>query len=175
MTSLSYDKLNMAYNPRTRSSFAHSHGQRSSNSIYTPDSGHREGGTLSLAASSASIPQLAPLPPPPKPKSRLVVDLADFRDAFSLLNDEGGDTITARGLTDFMITLGMRPTEAEAFEMMAQLDKDGSGAIDFEEMMVLIAALDTDSLAEMHEAFKMFDVNHDGFIDEQDFAAVAVK
>jgi Ca2+-binding EF-hand superfamily protein len=36
-----------------------------------------------------------------------------------------------------MTSLGLNPTEAEAFEMMAQLDTDWSGTIDFDEIMAL--------------------------------------
>jgi Ca2+-binding EF-hand superfamily protein len=74
--------------------------------------------------------------PAPKSPIRHAVDVADFRDAFPLIN--GGDTISTRGLTTFMNSLGMHPTEAEAFEIMAQLDTDWSGTIDFDEIMALI-------------------------------------
>lgn len=65
-----------------------------------------------------------------------------------------------------MRSLHQNPTEAELREMISEVDKDGSNAIDFPEFVKMMARKmkDTESEEEIVDAFKVFDKNGDGLI-----------
>lgn len=65
-----------------------------------------------------------------------------------------------------MRSLGQNPTEAELTDMINEVDVDNDGSIDFPEFLTMMARKmkDTDSEAEIAEAFKVFDRNGDGKI-----------
>ena len=73
-----------------------------------------------------------------------------------------------------MRTLGQNPTEAELQYMINEVDADGSGSIDFEEFLKMMAGIvksPEDEEREMWDAFRVFDKDNDGFvsIDELKF------
>ncbi|CAD6229397.1 unnamed protein product [Miscanthus lutarioriparius] len=56
-----------------------------------------------------------------------------------------------------MRSLGQNPTEAELQDMIAEVDSNGSGTIDLQEFLGLMARrMDTES-SELREAFRVFD------------------
>ncbi|XP_040868255.1 probable calcium-binding protein CML20 isoform X3 [Glycine max] len=57
----------------------------------------------------------------------------EIREAFELFNTDGSGTIDAKDLNVAMRALGFEMTEELINQMKADLDKDGSGAIDYEE------------------------------------------
>lgn len=75
-------------------------------------------------------------------------------------------TITTKELGTVMRSLGQNPTEAELREMIAEVDADKNGTIDFPEFLSLMARKmkDSDSEEELREAFKVFDKDGNGFI-----------
>jgi calmodulin len=83
-------------------------------------------------------------------------------------------TITSKELGTVMWSLGQSPTEAELQEMVAEVDADGSGAIDFHEFLVLLARKIRDAGAddELREAFRVFDQDQNGFISRDELRHV---
>lgn len=66
-----------------------------------------------------------------------------------------------------MRTLGQNPTEAELQYMINEVDDDGSGTIDFDEFLKMMASIvknPEDEERELFEAFCVFDKDNDGFI-----------
>ena len=65
-----------------------------------------------------------------------------------------------------MRSLGQNPTEAELQDMIAEVDADGNGTVDFPEFLSLMARRmkDSDSEEELKEAFRVFDKDQNGFI-----------
>jgi calmodulin len=65
-----------------------------------------------------------------------------------------------------MRSLGQNPTESELSEMVAEVDADGNGTIDFKEFCALMARKlkQTDTEEELREAFKVFDKDGNGYI-----------
>ena len=65
-----------------------------------------------------------------------------------------------------MRSLGQNPTEAELQGMINEVDADGSGTIDFPELLTMMARKmkDTDSEEEIREAFRVFDKDGNGYI-----------
>lgn len=65
-----------------------------------------------------------------------------------------------------MRSLGQNPSESELTDMINEVDANSDGSIDFPEFLTMMAKKmkDTDSAAEIAEAFKVFDRNGDGKI-----------
>ena len=50
---------------------------------------------------------------------------AEFREAFSLFDEDGGGSITNQELGTVMRSLGQNPTDEELADMIAEVDVDG--------------------------------------------------
>ncbi|KAL6641951.1 hypothetical protein ACP70R_020132 [Stipagrostis hirtigluma subsp. patula] len=102
--------------------------------------------------------------------------IKEFREAFSLFDKDGDGTITTKELGTVMKSLGQSPTEAELRDMIDEVDADGSGSIDFNEFLTLVArnAREADAGAEeeIREAFHVFDKDQNGFITRDELAQV---
>lgn len=103
--------------------------------------------------------------------------IQEFKDAFSLFDQNGDGSISANELGNILknigtnswlhhVTLkGHNPTKQELDDMLAEVDIDKNGTIEFDEFLVLMAqkmrnSVDPDE--EIKEAFKVFDKNGDG-------------
>ncbi|XP_052138408.1 putative calmodulin-like protein 2 isoform X1 [Oryza glaberrima] len=92
--------------------------------------------------------------------------IAEFREAFNLFDKDGDGTITSKELGTVMGSLGQSPTEAELKKMVEEVDADGSGSIEFEEFLGLLARKlrDTGAEDDIRDAFRVFDKDQNGFI-----------
>ncbi|CAM9305231.1 unnamed protein product [Ectocarpus fasciculatus] len=92
--------------------------------------------------------------------------IAEFKEAFSMFDKNGDGTISKSELGVVLGNLGTRCTPTELDDMMVEVDQDGNGEIDFSEFVAMMArqALYEDSNQELHEAFKVFDMDGDGEI-----------
>ncbi|OEL35686.1 Calmodulin-related protein, partial [Dichanthelium oligosanthes] len=92
--------------------------------------------------------------------------IAEFKEAFSLFDKDDNGCITTGELGTVMRSVGQNPTEAELQDMIAEVDADGNGTIDFPEFLGLMARRmkDTESEEELKEAFRVFDKDQNGFI-----------
>ena len=101
--------------------------------------------------------------------------LATFREAFIMFDKDGSGEISKVELRDLMKSLGQDPTEMELEEMMKEVDEDGSGEIEYEEFVTLMARKmrGQDGKGEdWQEAFNVFDKDGDGYISVQELLAV---
>ena len=96
------------------------------------------------------------------PESRL----KEYRDAFELFDKDKDGTITAKELANVMKSLNQDPTEQDLNEMIAEVDTDGNGHIDFEEFVSLMnrRSKETDAEEEVINAFKVLDKDGQGII-----------
>jgi len=102
-------------------------------------------------------------------------DIHDLKEAFSLFDSDGDGVVNAIDLGRVMHDLGQDPTYSDLLTMIKEVDADGNGTIDFSEfmsMMALSAKADREAVkkapedtVELRTAFKLFDLNSDGYID----------
>lgn len=92
--------------------------------------------------------------------------IAEFKEAFSLFDQDGDGTITTVELDTIMQSLGQNPTEAELQDMINEVDADGNGSINFPEFLTMMARKmkDIDSAQEIKETFRVFDMEGKGYI-----------
>jgi len=106
----------------------------------------------------------------------------EFRAAFEIFVEDSEDgTISTKELGKVLRMLGQNPSEQELQEMVDEVDEDGSGTIDFDEFTQMMGKqLAAEALEqiperpekELAEAFRIFDVNADGYLDFEEIKRV---
>jgi len=100
--------------------------------------------------------------------------LSEFTEAFALFDKDGDLTISAEELGTVMKSLGQKPTPAEVRQMIADVDENGDGTIDFDEFTVLMQMqmTVTDNTENLTSAFKVFDADGSGSITRDELHKV---
>jgi centrin-1 len=65
-------------------------------------------------------------------------EISEIREAFDLFDTDGSGTIDPKELKAAMQSLGFEAKNATIYAMVQDIDKDGSGQIDFEECEYLL-------------------------------------
>jgi Ca2+-binding EF-hand superfamily protein len=76
--------------------------------------------------------------------------IEEFREAFDMFDLDGGGDIDAKELGTVMRNLGANPSEKELLDLIAEVDVDGSGAIEFPEFCDLMCATLRNRTAHQH-------------------------
>lgn len=102
--------------------------------------------------------------------------LKEYRDAFELFDKDKDGTITAKELANVMKSLNQDPSEQELNEMIAEVDIDGNGNINFQEYLSLMARRmrDGDLEKEMQQVFRLFDRDGNGLIGASELKALMI-
>ncbi|CAN0024138.1 unnamed protein product [Ectocarpus fasciculatus] len=84
-------------------------------------------------------------------------------------------TIDAKELKVAMRALGFEPKKEEIKKMISDIDKDGSGTIDFQEFLEMMTSKmsEKDSREEILKAFRLFDDDETGKISFRNLKRVA--
>jgi len=95
-----------------------------------------------------------------------------FLDAFNRFDTVGDGVISSRQLGKVLRFIGQNPTEAELQDMVNEVDKDGTGSIDFPEFLSMMAIKVNQQNAEeqIREAFQVFDGDGNGYIDRRELS-----
>ena len=103
--------------------------------------------------------------------------VAEIREAFSLFDKDGDGTITTQELGTVVRSLGLNPTEAELRGRVGEIDRDGSGTVDFPKFLGMMAKQmqGRDSEEEVREAFRTFDKDGNGFVGAAELRQVMTR
>eukprot|EP00593_Proboscia_inermis_P006178 CAMPEP_0171309548 /NCGR_PEP_ID=MMETSP0816-20121228/19726_1 /TAXON_ID=420281 /ORGANISM="Proboscia inermis, Strain CCAP1064/1" /LENGTH=171 /DNA_ID=CAMNT_0011793165 /DNA_START=127 /DNA_END=642 /DNA_ORIENTATION=+ len=93
-------------------------------------------------------------------------EIEEIREAFNLFDTDGSGTIDPKELKTAMQSLGFETKNQTIYQMIADIDKDGKGEIDFDEFLDLMTARmsDKDSKEDIQKVFNLFDDDKSGFI-----------
>lgn len=67
-------------------------------------------------------------------------EIEEIREAFNLFDTDGSGTIDPKELKSAMQSLGFEAKNQIIYQMVADIDKDGSGNIDFDEFLDMMTA-----------------------------------
>eukprot|EP01017_Pseudomicrothorax_dubius_P010073 TRINITY_DN13551_c0_g1_i2.p1 TRINITY_DN13551_c0_g1~~TRINITY_DN13551_c0_g1_i2.p1 ORF type:complete len:151 (-),score=43.78 TRINITY_DN13551_c0_g1_i2:115-567(-) len=100
-----------------------------------------------------------------------------YKQAFSEFDKEGNGWIATKELGVVMRQLGQYPTEAELEDLIAEVDQDGNGRIEFEEFLSLFAKRmkESDTNQKCLEAFRVFDKQNKGTISKFDLENILLN
>ncbi|RLN17926.1 putative calcium-binding protein CML8 [Panicum miliaceum] len=101
----------------------------------------------------------------------------EIKEAFDLFDIDGSGTIDARELNVAMRALGFEMTPEQINQMIAEVDKDGSGTIDFDEFVHMMTDKmgERDARDELYKAFRIIDKDGNGKISDIDIQRLAIE
>ncbi|XP_075807172.1 centrin-4 [Microtus pennsylvanicus] len=99
----------------------------------------------------------------------------EIKEAFDLFDVDGSGTIDVKELKIAMRALGFEPKKEEIRQMIAEIDKEGTGTICFEDFFAIMSVKmnEKDEKEEMLKAFKLFDDDATGTISLNNIKRVA--
>ncbi|EQC34748.1 centrin-2, variant [Saprolegnia diclina VS20] len=122
----------------------------------------------SMATTSAFARSRAALRKKTKPVKKALDEeqMEEIKEAFSLFDTDGSGSIDARELKAAMRALGFQVKKAEVRKMIADIDKDENGTIEFENFVEMMTSRmnSRDTRDEVMKIFKLFDDDSTGKI-----------
>jgi Ca2+-binding EF-hand superfamily protein len=102
-------------------------------------------------------------------------EIEELREAFELFDTDGNGTIDPNELKSAMKNLGLEAKNHTVYQMISDIDKDGTGDIDFDEFLDLMTVKlgDSDSEQDVRKVFDLFDDDKTGYITIQNLKRVA--
>mmetsp|Transcript_27198 Transcript_27198/g.26014 ORF Transcript_27198/g.26014 Transcript_27198/m.26014 type:complete len:166 (+) Transcript_27198:256-753(+) len=102
-------------------------------------------------------------------------EIGEIREAFNLFDTDGSGTIDPKELKAAMQSLGFEAKNQTIYQMIADIDKDGNGSIDFDEFLDMMTAKmsDKDTKEDIHKVFNLFDDDLTGKISLRNLKRVA--
>merc|ERR1712203_172797 len=99
----------------------------------------------------------------------------EIKDAFDLFDKDRSGEITVGEMLEAMRSLGYDTEHGEAAEHVKNLDKDGSGALEFNEFYELLTARfsENTSKEELQRVFALFDTDKTGDVTLANMRAIA--
>lgn len=97
--------------------------------------------------------------------------ILEMKEAFKLFDKNGDGFINGKELGFMLRSLGRNPTEEEVFNLMAEVDVDHNGKLDFSEFTVMMKDKMTEEDLELQikQSLRVFDSNGDGYISRAEF------
>lgn len=99
----------------------------------------------------------------------------ELRQAFNLFDKDGGGTIEADEVRVALRVLGFNPTLEELRAMIAKIDTNQTGRVDFNEFtqIILKKISEAQSTEALIRSFNNLDIDMDGYITLEDLTTVA--
>merc|ERR1719238_817373 len=103
-----------------------------------------------------------------------VDEVEEMKEAFDLFDNDNSGAISVNELTSAMKSLGFDVKHAVVYNMVSDLDSDGSGEIEFGEFLEVMCAKITDknTLEEIDRVLKLFDKDGNGTLEADDLSRV---
>ncbi|XP_077023997.1 uncharacterized protein LOC143689698 [Tamandua tetradactyla] len=104
--------------------------------------------------------------------------VARLKQAFALADKNGDNTIDAEELASVLKSLGYNPTEELLKTLIASMDTDHDGVINFQEFLEVMAKrmeMVGGQQGTLREAFRVFDLNNDGHISVAELKQVVAN
>merc|ERR1712238_596553 len=103
-----------------------------------------------------------------------VDEVEEMKEAFDLFDNDNSGAISVNELTSAMQALGFDVKHAVVFNMVADLDADGSGEIEFGEFLDVMCAKisDKNTMEEIDRVFKLFDKDRNCTLEADDLSRV---
>merc|ERR1712170_175265 len=103
-----------------------------------------------------------------------VDEVEEMKEAFDLFDNDNSGAISVNELTGAMKSLGFDVKHAVVYNMVEDLDSDGSGEIEFGEFLAVMTAKITDknTKEEIDRVFKLFDKDRNGTLEADDLSRV---
>jgi centrin-1 len=88
-------------------------------------------------------------------------DVIEIKQAFDIFDGDGSGVIDPAELKQAFVDLGFVGQNKFVYQILAELDEDGSGGIEFDEFLKLATAKasEKDSRVEINKVFNAFDKN----------------
>lgn len=102
-------------------------------------------------------------------------EILEIKEAFDLFDTDGGGSIDPKELKAAMVSLGFEAKNQTIYQMISDLDADGSGAIDFKEFLDMMTARmsDKDTREDIEKVFRLFDDEKSGSVSIKNLRRVA--
>lgn len=102
-------------------------------------------------------------------------EILEIKEAFDLFDSDQSGSIDINELKNSMISLGFQAKNATIYQMIADLDEDGNGQLDFPEFLNMMTARlsEKDSKADIEKVYKLFEEPEAGKITLKSLKAVA--
>merc|ERR1711992_509636 len=110
-----------------------------------------------------------------------VDEIKCLKNCFDLFDSKKQDFLSADDLDEILRAMGFRPTKEELMDILAEIDEDGSGEIEFAEFCQLCAKFlvedpDIDTMKrELKDAFRIYDKEGQGFITMDEFCEMMMS
>merc|ERR1711957_424054 len=103
-----------------------------------------------------------------------VDEVEEMKEAFDLFDNDNSGAISVGELTSAMQALGFDGKHAVVYNMVSDLDADGSGEIEFGEFLDVMCAKisDRNTMEEIDRVFKLFDKDRNGSLEADDLSRV---
>ncbi|XP_049823910.1 uncharacterized protein LOC109600487 [Aethina tumida] len=105
------------------------------------------------------------------------LETLEFKDAFARIDTQGNGYITVEELPKLTIELGFVVSESDNLALIAEVDPNETGIITYETYMEIIAPkykIKDFNEEDLRDAFKIMDLDADGFITEEDIEQSAI-
>lgn len=102
-------------------------------------------------------------------------EILEIKEAFDLFDTDGGGSIDPKELKAAMVSLGFEAKNQTIYQMISDLDADGSGAIEFREFLDMMTARmsDKDTREDIEKVFRLFDDERTGTLSIKNLRRVA--
>jgi centrin-1 len=102
-------------------------------------------------------------------------EVQEVKDAFDLFDGDNSGAVSVNELIEAMQSLGLEQKNEAVFNMIKEIDTDGSGELEFQEFLEMMTARLTNKTprADIERVFKLFDADRTGEISLDNLKRVA--